>query len=136
MGYTGADLLVDSLESYGVTHLFGNPGTTELPLMQSVVDSELEYVLGLHEDVAVGAAAGYAMRRRHHANAAPGETRTARAAVLPLGVANLHLAGGLAHGLGNLYNAKISGAPVLLTAGTHSRDFQQEEPILSGDLVS
>ncbi|ELY95831.1 thiamine pyrophosphate-binding protein [Natrialba taiwanensis] len=137
MGYTGADLLVDSLESYGVTHLFGNPGTTELPLMQSVVDSELEYVLGLHEDVAVGAAAGYAMRRRHHANAATDETRTAaQTDVLPLGVANLHLAGGLAHGLGNLYNANISGAPVLLTAGTHSRDFQQEEPILSGDLVS
>ena len=55
--------------------------------------------------------------------------------VLPLGVANLHLAPGLAHGLGDLYAAAVAGAPVLVTAGTHSRDFRHEEPILSGDLV-
>ncbi|MXV60682.1 thiamine pyrophosphate-binding protein [Natronorubrum sp. JWXQ-INN-674] len=127
MSYTGADLFVEALESYGVTHLFGNPGTTELPLMQALVDGDLEYVLGLHEDVAVGAAAGYAMRRRYHGHADD---------VLPLGVANLHLAGGLAHGLGNLYNADISGAPLLLTAGTHSLDYQHKEPILGGDLVT
>ncbi|OIB55851.1 thiamine pyrophosphate-binding protein [Natrialba sp. SSL1] len=136
MAATGADLFIDSLESYGVTTLFGNPGTTELPLMQSLVESELEYVLGLHEDVAVGAAAGYAMRRRHHANeSATGTDDRDADDVLPLGVANLHLAGGLAHGLGNLYNADVSGAPLLVTSGTHSRDYQQEEPILSGDLV-
>ncbi|NIC00560.1 thiamine pyrophosphate-binding protein [Halobacterium sp. R2-5] len=128
MTRSGADLFVDSLESYGVTHLFGNPGTTELPLMQSLVESDLEYVLGLHEDVAVGAAAGYAMRRRYHSHEDPD--------VLPLGVANVHVAGGLAHGLGNLYNADVSGAPLLLTAGTHSLDFQHEEPILGGDLVT
>ncbi|WP_336038064.1 thiamine pyrophosphate-binding protein [Halobacterium yunchengense] len=128
MTRSGADLFIDGLESYGVTHLFGNPGTTELPLMQSLVDSDVEYVLGLHEDVAVGAAAGYAMRRRYHSHENPD--------VLPLGVANVHVAGGLAHGLGNLYNADVSGAPLLLTAGTHSLDFQQEEPILGGDLVT
>ncbi len=128
MTRSGADLFVHSLESYGVTHLFGNPGTTELPLMQSLVESDLEYVLGLHEDVAVGAAAGYAMRRRYHSHEDPD--------VLPLGVANVHVAGGLAHGLGNLYNADVSGAPLLLTAGTHSLDFQHEEPILGGDLVT
>ncbi|WP_380677287.1 thiamine pyrophosphate-binding protein [Salinigranum sp. GCM10025319] len=128
MPTTGADLFVAALESYGVTRLFGNPGTTELPLMQALGRSDVEYVLGLHEDVAVGAATGYAMRRRYHSHADP--------EVLPLGVANVHLAGGLAHGLGNLSNADFSGAPLLLTAGTHSRDFQQEEPILSGDLSS
>jgi benzoylformate decarboxylase len=125
---TGAELFVEALESYGVTHLFGNPGTTELPLMQAVGDSDLQYVLGLHEDVAVAAATGYAISRRYDSHA--------DSAVCPLGVVNLHLAGGLGHGLGNLLNADFSGAPLLVTAGTHHRDFQQEEPILSGDLVA
>jgi len=124
---TGAELIIDALESYGVTHLFGNPGTTELPLMQAIGDSDLEYRLALHEDTAVGAASGYAMARRYHHHEDP--------SILPLGVVNLHLAGGLAHGLGNLYNASISGAPLLVTAGDHSNDFRHEEPILSGDLV-
>jgi benzoylformate decarboxylase len=124
---TGAELFVDALDSYGVTHLFGNPGTTELPLMQALVDSDVRYILGLHEDIAVGAAAGYAMSRRYHSHTDPD--------VLPLGVVNLHLAGGLGHGLGNLTDARFSGTPLLVTAGNHSTDFQHEEPILSGDLV-
>lgn len=64
MGYTGADLFVDALERYGVEHVFGNPGTTELPVVNRLPDSDLEYVLGLHEDVAVGMASGYASTRR------------------------------------------------------------------------
>jgi benzoylformate decarboxylase len=124
--YTGANLFVDALEQYGVTHLFGNPGTTELPIMRAIADSNLEYILGLHEDVAVGMAGGYAAARRyqsHHED------------VNPLGVVNLHVAPGLAHGLGNIQNAAWTGAPLLVTAGNHSTDFQHEEPILSGDLV-
>ncbi|NHN49347.1 thiamine pyrophosphate-binding protein [Halostella sp. JP-L12] len=124
--YTGADLFVDALEQYGVTHLFGNPGTTELPLMQSIAGSSLEYVLGLHEDIAVGMASGYAATRRYQSH---------REDVNPLGVVNLHVAPGLAHGLGNIQNAAWTGAPLLVTAGNHSTDFQHEEPILSGDLV-
>ncbi|WP_255197796.1 thiamine pyrophosphate-binding protein [Halorarius litoreus] len=125
--YTGADVFVDALERYGVQHVFGNPGTTELPLMHALEDSDLSYVLGLHEDVAVGAAAGYASTRRYHADDDPD--------VNPVGVANLHVTPGLAHGLGNLYGAMVAGAPLVVTAGNHSRDFRHEEPILSGDLV-
>ncbi len=125
--YTGADLFVDALETYGVTHLFGNPGTTELPLIRAVADSSLDYVLGLHEDVAVGMAGGYASARRYHAHH--------DSSINPLGVVNLHVAPGMAHGLGNLQNAAWSGAPLLVTAGNHSTDFQHEDPILSGDLV-
>ena len=44
-GYTGADLFVDALEGYGVEHVFGNPGTTELPIMNALADSNMEYVL-------------------------------------------------------------------------------------------
>jgi hypothetical protein len=36
--YTGADLYVDALESYGVEYVFGNPGTTELPVVQALGD--------------------------------------------------------------------------------------------------
>ncbi len=130
--YTGADLFVDALESYGVEYVFGNPGTTELPVMNALVESDLEYVLGLHEDVAVGMAAGYASTRRYHADGATGPDVTE---TNPVGVVNLHLAPGLAHGLGNLYGAMVAGAPLVVTAGNHSTDFRHEEPILSGDLV-
>jgi benzoylformate decarboxylase len=139
--YTGADLFVDALERYGVSHVFGNPGTTELPVMDALGDSDLEYVLGLHEDVAVGMAAGYASTRRYHADRADrarregGEDVEEADPVLPVGVVNLHIAPGLAHGLGNLYGASVAGAPLVVTAGNHSTDFRHEEPILSGDLV-
>ncbi|EMA52029.1 thiamine pyrophosphate-binding protein [Halococcus thailandensis] len=125
--YTGAELFVDALADYGVSHVFGNPGTTELPVVHALADSEIEYVLGLHEDIAVGMAGGYAQTRRYHSHHDD--------SITPLGVANLHLAPGLAHGLGNLYAAKVAGAPLLVTAGNHSSDFRHEEPVLSGDLL-
>jgi len=126
-GYTGADLVTDALESYGVDYVFGNPGTTELPIVNAIAESDLEYRLGLHEDIAVGMAGGYAQRRRYHAHHDE--------SVTPVGVANLHIAPGLAHGLGNLYAAKVAGAPLVVTAGNHSTDFRHEEPILSGRLA-
>lgn len=123
MTKTGADLFVETLEQYGVTQLFGNPGTTELPIMRALSNSSLSYQLALHEDIAVGMAAGYASTRRYLDDD------------VPVGVVNLHVAPGLAHGLGNLHGAKFAGAPVVVTAGTHSTGYQHEEPILSGDLV-
>ena len=122
---TGADYVVEALEQYGVEHVFGNPGTTELPFVQALTESSIEYVLGLHEDVAVGMAAGYASTRRYHSH---------HDDVTPLGVTNLHVAPGLGHGLGNVIGASFAGAPLLVTAGNYSTDFQHEEPILSGDL--
>jgi benzoylformate decarboxylase len=138
--YTGADLFVDALDRYGVPYLFGNPGTTELPLMEALPDADVEYVLGLHEDVAVGAAAGYAQTRRYHADRAGEGSGDSGAAdwgdgrINPVGVANLHVTPGLAHGIGNLYGASMTGAPLVLTAGNHELDFRHEEPILTGDL--
>ncbi|TMT86511.1 thiamine pyrophosphate-binding protein [Haloterrigena sp. H1] len=126
-GYTGAELIADALESYGIDYVFGNPGTTELPIMEAIGKSDLEYRLGLHEDIAVGMAGGYAQRRRYHAHHDD--------SITPVGVANLHITPGLAHGLGNLYAAKIAGAPLVVTAGNHSTDFRHEEPILSGRLA-
>jgi benzoylformate decarboxylase len=124
---TGADLFVEALEEYGVDHIFGNPGTTELPITQALPDSAVEYVMAPHEDVAVGMAAGYASVRRQRADRIDGT---------PAGVVNLHVAPGLAHGLGNLYGAHMAGAPLVVTAGAHARGFRHEEPILDGDLVT
>ncbi|SEP11092.1 benzoylformate decarboxylase [Halogranum amylolyticum] len=124
---TGADLFVDALVEYGVRYVFGNPGTTELPILRSIGNSDLEYLLGVHEDIAVGMAAGYASIRRYHAHHDED--------ILPLGVVNLHVAPGLAHGLCNIQNADRSGVPLLVTAGEHATHAKHEEPILSGDLV-
>jgi benzoylformate decarboxylase len=125
--YTGADLFVDALETYGIEHVFGNPGTTELPVTRALAGSDVEYALGLHEDVAVGAAAGYASTRLAYADELDG---------LPAGVVNLHVAPGTAHGLGNLYDASVTGTPLVVTAGAHGRGFRHEEPILDGDMVA
>lgn len=132
---SGADLFVSALERYGVDYLFGNPGTTELPVMRALEDSDVEYVLGLHEDVAVGMAAGYVTARRSQQirDAAAGTERSER--VPPVGVVNLHVAPGLAHGLGNLYNAAKNGLPLVITAGNHATNYRHEEPVLGGDLA-
>jgi benzoylformate decarboxylase len=124
--YTGADLFVDTLSQYGISRVFGNPGTTELPVLNALADSDLEYILGLHEDIAVGMASGYASTRRYHSHHDPDIT--------PASVVNLHITPGMAHGLGNLYAAKWAGTPLVVTAGNHELDFRHEEPLLSGDL--
>ena len=129
MTTTGADLFTAALEQYGVSHLFGNPGTTELPIMNTLGDSALEYVLAAHEDIAVGMAAGYAKTRVHHAHDDPG--------INPAGVVNLHIGPGVAHGLGNVFDSSLvgTGAPLVVTAGAHPTDHAFHEPNLGADLV-
>ena len=82
-----AAVLMEILKSAGVRYLFGNPGTTELPFLDALPDSRLEYVLGLQEATVVAAADGYAQ--------ASGQ----------VGVANVHVAPGLANSLSILHNA-------------------------------
>jgi benzoylformate decarboxylase len=90
----GAAFLLKVLSSEGAQYVFGNPGTTELPLIDALVDAtDISYVWALQEASAVSMADGYA-----------------RAAGRP-GVLNHHTAGGLGHGLGNLLNASVSGTP-------------------------
>lgn len=116
---TGASLLLDVLESEGCEYVFGNPGTTELPLIDALLDRPgLHYVLGLQEASVVAMADGYA-----------------QAAGKP-GFVNLHTAGGLGHGLGNLLNAYTSGTPLVVTAGQQDLRHAITDPLLQGDLVS
>ena len=122
---SGAVAAVDTLQPLGVTHVFGNPGTTELPLIEAIVDSEISYVTCLHEDVAMGAAAGFGTRMR--------QLREKNDISPPLGVANVHTTPGVAHATGNLYGAMFARAPVLLTAGCQEPRHEARNPPLSGD---
>ncbi len=112
-----AAVLMEILKSAGVRYLFGNPGTTELPFLDALADSRLEYVLGLQEATAVAAADGYAQ--------ASGR----------LGVVNVHVAPGLANGLSILHNASRAKTPLVVTAGQQDSRFLMDEPILAADLV-
>lgn len=115
---TGAEAMFEFLVREGVRYVFGNPGTTELPLMdQFAARDEIKYILALHEDSALGIAAGYA-------------EATGRAAVV-----NLHTSPGLAHALGNLYNAYRAGTPLIVTAGQQDTRAMLDEPLLYADML-
>jgi benzoylformate decarboxylase len=114
---SGKRAFLELLKQEGVEILFGNPGTTELPLMDALaVDNELRYVLGLQEATVIGMADGYAQ--------ASGK----------LAVVNLHVTPGLGNAMGMLYDAQKAGSPILVTAGQHDQDFNTTEPILWADL--
>jgi benzoylformate decarboxylase len=115
---SGKHALAELLRQEGVEYIFGNPGTTELPLMDVLAQrDDIRYILSLHEGVALAMAAGYAE--------ASGK----------LGVTNFHVAPGLGNALGLIYTAYMSRTPLLVTAGQQDRRMQLEEPLLWGDLV-
>ena len=72
MARRARDVLIDILRDEGITHVFGNPGSTEMPLLDALVDApDIRYVLGLQEATAVGMADDienfYNTARRHSA---------------------------------------------------------------------
>src|SRR6266513_4942504 len=86
----------------GMTTVFGNPGSTELPMLADF-PSDLKYVLGLQEAVAVGMADGFA-----------------QASGRPTMV-NLHTAPGVGNGMGAIFNAQANKSPLVITAGQQVR---------------
>jgi benzoylformate decarboxylase len=114
---SGKRAFLDLLKQEGVEIVFGNPGTTELPLMDAfAVETDIRYVLGLQEAALMAMADGYAQ--------ASGK----------LTVINLHVAPGLGNAMGMLYDAQKAGSPILVTAGQQDLEYLVTEPILSGDL--
>ncbi len=114
---SGKRAFLDLLKQEGVEYLFGNPGTTELPLMDAfATENEIRYILGLQEAAVMAMADGYAQ--------ASGK----------LAVVNLHVAPGLGNAMGMLYDAQKAGSPILVTAGQHEQTFTATEPILWADL--
>jgi benzoylformate decarboxylase len=114
---SGKRAFLDLLKQEGVAIVFGNPGTTELPLMDAfAVEHDIRYVLGLQEGALMAMADGYAQ--------ASGK----------LTVVNLHVAPGLGNAMGMLYDAQKAASPILVTAGQQDLDYLVTEPILSADL--
>ena len=114
---SGKHAFLELLKQEGVEFVFGNPGTTELPLMDAfATENEIRYVLGLQEAAVMAMADGYAQ--------ASGK----------LTVCNFHTTPGLGNAMGMLYDAQKAGAPILVTAGQHEQTFNVTEPILMADL--
>ncbi len=116
---SGRSAFLSLLADEGVNHLFGNPGTTEIPIMEALSrQSDVQYVLGLQEGAVMAMAEGYAR--------ASGS----------LAACNVHVAPGLGNAMGSLYNAKFSGAPVIVAAGQHSPGMAVTDPPLYDNLVA
>src|SRR6266851_4979087 len=105
------DLTYELLRRHGVTTIFGNPGSNELPFLKDF-PTDFRYFLGLHEGVAMGMADGYAQA-------------TGKPALV-----NLHAAAGTGHGMGALANACNSHTPLIVMAGQQTRAMEGVEPYL------
>ena len=109
---TVRDAVFDLLRARGMTTIFGNPGSTELPMLRDFPD-DFRYVLGLQEAVAVGMADGYAQASGIAAHV------------------NLHTAPGVGNGMGAIFNARANKSPLLVTAGQQARELMTLEANLT-----
>src|SRR3954469_2211919 len=115
----GRQVLMQTLVNHGVDRMFGNPGTTESPLLDSLLDyPQIEYIVHLHEGVGVGAANFYAQ--------ASGKTA----------FVNLHVAPGLGNAIGMIYGALKNNSPMVVTAGQQDTRARLRDPVLGHDLVA
>lgn len=115
---TGRDAFLRVLSDEGVVKMFGNPGTTELPIMHALSSApEMGYVLALQEAVVIAMADGYAR--------ASGK----------LVSCNVHVAPGLGNAIGSIYTSMMSGTPMIVTAGQQEQGHGLTEPLLYAPLV-
>src|SRR5437763_3132093 len=99
---TVRDATYDLLRRHGMTTIYGNPGSTELPMLADF-PSDFRYVLGLQEAVVVGMADGFAQASGRPA------------------FVNLHTAPGMGNAMGAIFNAQANHAPLVITAGQQAR---------------
>src|SRR3954471_20504683 len=92
----------DLFRARGMTTMFGNPGSTELPMLAAFPD-DFRYVLGLQEAVVVGMADGFAQASGRPA------------------FVNLHTAPGVGNAMGAIFNAQANKSPLVITAGQQAR---------------
>lgn len=109
---TVRDAVCDLMRRFGMTTVFGNPGSTELPLFRNFPD-DFRYVLGLQEAVVVGMADGYAQATRSAA------------------FVNLHSAAGVGNAMGNIFTAFKNRTPMVITAGQQARSILPFDPFLA-----
>ncbi len=108
---TVREVVIELLRGFGMTTVFGNPGSTELPLFLDF-PSDFRYLLGLQEAVVLGMADGYAQATRNAA------------------FVNLHSAAGVGHAMGNLFTAFKNRTPLVVTAGQQARSILPFDPFL------
>src|SRR3974377_72599 len=114
---SGKQALLEQLIASGVHYIFGNPGTTEQAFMDMLQDyPQLEFILCLHETVAVGMADAFARATRKPA------------------FVELHAAPGLGNAGGMLFSSKVGRSPLVVYAGQGASRGLFQEPHLSGDL--
>src|SRR3954469_15304375 len=99
---TVREAVISLLRELGLTTIFGNPGSTELPMFRDF-PADFRYVLGLQESLVVGMADGYAQATRNAA------------------LVNLHSAVGVGHAMGNIFTAFKNQTPIVITAGQQAR---------------
>src|SRR5262249_3288522 len=115
---SGKQAFLQILKQEGVEFMFGNPGTTELPLMDGLArEPGIRYILSLKESAPTARPAGYAQARGN------------------LAAVNVHTSPGLGNSMGMLYDATKAGSPLLLTAGQHDQAMNLTEPILWSELT-
>jgi benzoylformate decarboxylase len=100
------DAFYDILRTHGITTVFGNPGSNELPLLQDFPD-DFRYILALQEGAAIGMADGFAQ-----ATGGPA-------------LVNLHAAAGTGNAMGNLINTQSGHVPVIVTSGQQARKYTE-----------
>jgi benzoylformate decarboxylase len=116
---SGRDAFLSLLADEGIDHLFGNPGTTELAIMEALGKrNDIRFVLGLQEGLVVAMADGFARASNR------------------LTACNVHVAPGLGNAMGSLFGARFSRSPIILTAGQQEQGHGLMEPILYGPLVA
>lgn len=111
---TVRDATIRLLRELGITTIFGNPGSTELPMFRDFPE-DFRYILGLQESVVVGMADGYALATRNAA------------------MVNLHSSAGTGHALGNIFAAYKNQSPLIITAGQQARSIMPFEPFLHAE---
>src|SRR6266516_1278902 len=114
---TVREVVFGLMRSFGVVTIFGNPGSTELPMLRDM-PADFRYIMGLQESVVVGMADGYAQA-------------THRASLV-----NLHSAPGVGHAMGNIFTAYRNRTPMVIIAGQQARSMLAGEPYLFSEQAS
>ncbi|MEZ5702710.1 MAG: benzoylformate decarboxylase [Burkholderiaceae bacterium] len=107
---TVREAVLQWMRDVGIDTVFGNPGSTELPMFRDY-PADFRYV-GLQESVVVGMADGYAQATRNAS------------------MVNLHSAAGVGHAMGNIFTAFKNQTPMIVTAGQQSRSILPFDPFL------
>ena len=108
---TVREAVMGLLRAYGITTVFGNPGSTELKMFKDW-PRDFHYVLGLNESCCVAMADAFAQVNRNAS------------------FVNLHSAAGVGHAMASIFNAYRNQSPVIVLAGQQTRAMFPTEPFL------